>query len=396
MQKINFSVLANANNRFFIFYFLFLFAYFINFNRDHQYGLYALLLLSSVPTVWANRRVLLLSRPLRWAGALLLYLTVSFFWSDHDGPAYFFEALSKAFLTLSFLFITAWFVWKYPQQFATVLRLMIVLVALIGLLSIVLFYTKNPFPEARLVSFGQLNNASFMGSMNGAFAVITSYFTVTAKSIRARVLYSAIFIVLLSIVMMAQSRGAFIAMLSGIAVLIMWQRKSFSTWYSLVISAVVGLYIFGKPLFSRLSTAGVDLTSDLRLQIWHDALAQISTHPLIGFGFGSTMQFTTSDGLFPHTHSVYLSIAWYGGIIGLCLLVAMLVVAFRECIFAGRQHGNYLALALLAYSSICVLVDYSEVMTFPHDMWIVFWLPIAVAGGLALGNRLDHLNVQER
>ncbi len=393
MRKIDVSVLANANNRFFIFYFLFLLAYFVNFNHDHQYGVYFLVLLFSVPTVWASWRVLLLSTPLLWAAGLLLYLTVSVLWSDYPGndygaPVHFFAALSKALLTLSFLFITAWFVWKYPHEFSRVLKILIVLVAVIGLLSIVLFYAENPFPESRLVSFGQLNNPGYMGSVNGVFAVIAGYFALVATNTRQRTLYTLTFMALLTVVMMAQARSAALAMFIAIALLVMCQARSMAARYTLIICAVLGLALFGKPLFTRLSTAGVDLTSDLRLQIWHDALAQISTHPLIGAGFGSPMQFTTSGGLFTHPHSVYLSVTWYGGIVGLCLLLAMLVAAYRECIFAGRQHGNYLALALLVYSSLCVLVDYSEVMSFPRDIWVQFWLAIALAGGVAIKRRL--------
>ena len=190
MKNIDFSVLANANNRFFIFYFLFLLLYFINFNRGQQYFVYGLLLLSSLSALWANRRAFLLSAPLIWASALLLYLTLSFIWSDYEEPTLFFEILSKAMLTWSFLLIPSSFVWKNPQEFSRVLALMIVCVAPVGLLSFFLFYAKQPFPEARLVSFGQLTNPNHMGSVDGVFATIACYFALAASSIRKRFAYT--------------------------------------------------------------------------------------------------------------------------------------------------------------------------------------------------------------
>ncbi len=390
MRDLTSSALARDDKPFVVFYFLFLLAYFVNFDRDQQYVVYGLLLLCSLPSVRASRQAFLLSAPLLWSSVLLLYLTVSFAWSDYSEPVYFVEIVSKAALTASFLFVTAYLVWKKPLEFSRVLAAMIVCVALVGLLSIFLFYAENPFPTARLVSFGQLNNPGYMGSVNGVFAVIAGYFAIVAQNTRARLGYTLTFIVLLAVVMMAQARSAFIAMVAAILVLVIWQGRSRSVRYSMIASTLIGLYVFGKPVFTRFLTAGVDVSSDLRLQIWQDALPQILTHPFMGAGIGTKMQFVTSEGVFTHPHSVYISVTWYGGVLGLFLLLGMLATAYRECILVGRQKGNYLALALLVYTTFCVLVDYSEIMTFPRDIWVQFWLAIAVAGGVAIGRRLDH------
>ena len=384
------SILPEDDKPFVILYFLFLIAYFVNYDRDQQYVVYGLLLLFSLPAVWAGRRALLLSAPLISACVFLLYLTVSFFWSDYGELIDIAEILFKASLTLSFLFITAYFVWQKPEEFAQVLAAMIVCVALVGLLSIVLFYAENPFADTRLVSFGQLNNPAYMGSVNGVFAVIAGYFTIVAKNTRARSVFTLTFIVLLTVVIMTQTRTAFISMMAGIMVLVFWQGKSRSAQFLIVTIALTGLYIFGKPLVERLVTPGVDSSSDLRLQIWQDAFSQILTSPLIGAGIGTKMQFSTSGGAFTHPHSIYLSVTCYGGIVGLFLLLAMLAVTYRESILEGRQRGNYLVLALLVYTTICVLFDYGDVMTFPHDTWMLFWFAIAMAGGVAINRRLNY------
>jgi len=147
MRDLTSSAPARVDKPFVVFYFLFLLAYFVNFERDQRNVVYGLLLLCSLPSVWASRQAFLLSAPLLWSSVLLLYLTVSFAWSDYSEPVYFVEIVSKAALTASFLFITAYLVWKKPLEFSRVLAAMIVCVALWDCFPFFYSTQKTPFPR---------------------------------------------------------------------------------------------------------------------------------------------------------------------------------------------------------------------------------------------------------
>jgi O-antigen ligase len=389
VQKLG-DLLLSWNTRFFlIFYFLFLLAYFVNTDRDQQYIVYGLLLLLSLPSLWNSRHAFASSGPLVWSCVLLFYLLLTLAWSDSGNENRIVEIVSQAALTLSFLLVTSHLVCKHPREFSAMLVAMIICVALIGLAAMVYFYSSQPFPTTRLESFGQLKNPGYVSSVNGVFAVVAGYFAITANSGLKRTVYTLAFIILVAVVMMAQARSAFIAMLTAIMVLVIWQVKSRTVRYAIMACIAAGLGVLGKPLYMRFMTTGVDLSSDLRIQIWQDVFAQISSHPFFGAGIATRMQFPTSGGVFTHPHSVYLSVTWYGGFIGLLILLATLAVSYRECIVQGRQKHDYLGLALLVYTTICVVIDYSEVITWPYEIWLQFWLAIAVASGLAMNRTLS-------
>jgi O-antigen ligase len=376
--------LSKKEKTFIVFYFLFLLGYFVNFNHDHHYVVYGLLLTSGFTALWESRREFLISAPLNCACIFLLYIVSSYLWSGPDKTKSMLEVISKAALTYSFVVMTAYLVWKHYDQFFNVLRAMVVCVAVIGIISVILFYSSHPFPEERLVSFGQLNNPGLMGSVNGVFAVIASYFAIASKATKSRLYFSCVFLIMFSVVAMSQARSAFIAMVAGFMVLVLFQHRARWIRFDILLCVALGAYIFGGGIFSRFLTAGIDYSSDLRIQIWQDAISQIAAHPILGYGIAARMQFSTTGGFFFHPHSVYLSVTWYAGFLGLLLMVGMLVLACRESILEGRRNGNYLALALLVYTCICVFVDYGDVIAYPHDIWLQFWLSIAIACGLGI------------
>lgn len=393
VQEIGTAVLPGKEKAFIALYFLFLLGYFINFNHDHHYVVYGLLLIAGATTLWENRRAFLASPPLVCLGVFLCYLASSYLWSGPDRIRSGIEVLSKAALTYSFAVTTAYLVWKRPGEFTRVLAATVICVAVIGIISVALFYARHPFPEARLVSFAQLNNPGLMGSVNGVFAVIASYFAITSRTPKSRLLYSLVFLVMFSVVAMSQARSAFTAMLAGFAVLVVLQQQNRWHRFYILLGVLAGSYVFGRGIFSRFLTAGFDYSSDLRIQIWQDALAQIATQPMFGAGVAAPMEFTTTGGPFFHTHSVYLSVTWYVGILGFLLFLGVLATACREAIREGRSNGNYLALALLVYSCICVVVDYGDVITYPHDIWLQFWLSIALTCGLGIRRRVGDVSL---
>ena len=103
---------------------------------------------------------------------------------------------------------------------------------------------------------------------------------------------------------------------------------------------------------------------------------------LIGYGDNASSTVDTAGYLFEHPHSIYLSTLFYGGIIGLGLLLALIaksyVILFRAQ--AGEPRG--IALACLTFGAVSLLFDGDYLLDKIDYVWLVLWLPVALTASL--------------
>jgi O-antigen ligase len=189
-------------------------------------------------------------------------------------------------------------------------------------------------------------------------------------------------VVLLAVVVLTQSKNAFVATVTGLLALTS-RRHGYRNLLvgTLLLAMLAALY--GTPLAQRFMSDR-DLSTGLRLEMWGAALGQISAAPLLGHGQCSTMQLPAGTTTFSHPHSVYLATAWYGGLVGLLLLVWVLVLAFRQALAWRKNYHHTLFLALLIYASLAISVDFDGIITRPREPWLYFWLPLALLAGMTL------------
>jgi O-antigen ligase len=246
----------------------------------------------------------------------------------------------------------------------------------------VIFYQKNAFPASRLVSFAQIDNSNTMGVVYGLFALLAMHFLLSAVSVGERSVLVLAAVVLLAVVVLTQSKNAFVATVTGLLALTSWRHGYRNLLVGMLLLAMLAA-LCGTPLAQRFMT-DQDLSIGLRLEMWGAALAQISQAPLLGHGQCSTMQLPAGTTTFSHPHSIYLATAWYGGLVGLLLLVWVLVLAFRQALAWRKNYHHTLFLALLIYASLAISVDFDGIITRPREPWLYFWLPLALLAGMTL------------
>ncbi len=136
------------------------------------------------------------------------------------------------------------------------------------------------------------------------------------------------------------SRGGFVGMLSGTAVLLIVSKvgsarvgigAALTLGLGAVFLASVGIVV---P-FQRLSTLLESSAYLDRIMIWKIAMSAWSFHPFLGLGLGTFAYagrfFANDDGCFVgHTENEYLEILVEGGVIGLALAVVLLVSVLRS------------------------------------------------------------------
>jgi O-antigen ligase len=144
--------------------------------------------------------------------------------------------------------------------------------------------------------------------------------------------------------------------------------------------------MLSKPMDSGLST---------RIPIWEAVIVRIHDAPIIGNGYQKPERTNPNNNLEPpyYTHNTLLGTLRDGGLIGGILYVFILSYAAFFGIQGYRKTGDTFYLACLIFGVICMLADTDEVITRPRELWIIFWLPLAIliARSIKQGSTQAHL-----
>ena len=121
----------------------------------------------------------------------------------------------------------------------------------------------------------------------------------------------------------------------------------------------------------------------VRPHLWGYVLEQAKNTPVLGIGVTSsrrippTPAIPTAPGGVSHAHSGYLATLRDGGLIGLSLLVVIVARAMRGAWRLNRV-GNPLPLATVVYAAVVTLAIRDRLVTNPEELWLYFWIPIAL------------------
>ncbi len=233
--------------------------------------------------------------------------------------------------------------------------------------------------------------------------MIAGFMFVTTGSAPARWLFAAVAGIDLVAFALTQSRGGIVGFAAALVMAIVVAGRARPRIVALVlvlVAAGLGYYFGYKPahVFQGGSRAGAAGTTSGRLDEWQVALKIFDGHPVAGVGLGnyqvvepsyatqtinlSVVRQIVTDRLV--VHNTYLQMAAELGLVGLCLLLAMLVVPLR---MAGRalarldrpaEEVEFYARGLLA-GAVGMLVAYFFLSAeFEKALWLVLALLAAV------------------
>lgn len=183
----------------------------------------------------------------------------------------------------------------------------------------------------------------------------------------------------------AQSSTSLVALLVGVFLLLLFGRPTFKREYvgTLLLAGIAlcaaAEYLFGvSDLFFQV--LGKDRTLTDRTLVWRDCLS-IPINPLLGVGFESFWLGARQDFMndrwnwHPNeAHNGYLEAYLNLGLLGLCLLLAMLWATFwkaRREFLANFPFGRF----RLAFLCLLLIYNWTEAsFKALHPMWFVFYL----------------------
>ncbi len=134
-----------------------------------------------------------------------------------------------------------------------------------------------------------------------------------------------------------------------------------------------------------------------RIDIWEDHFSRMD-HPadwVFGHGLGRNVfvqkvspeagrWYYEDDekGYLQLPHSAYVWSLYFGGIIGLALLLALYATAGWQALLCAIKHQYYIPLATLLFGAGHLLVNGNSLLTNLGTIYLCFWLPIGLAAGL--------------
>ncbi|WP_150299579.1 O-antigen ligase family protein [Pseudomonas profundi] len=315
-------------------------------------------------TVFSDAKPLIVGLVLlfAWSG-------ISVLWAENVDP---FRELKRLFYVVLFLAGLAFVARDNINRLAVILSVAGIGLAGAALVSLVLFYGIRDMPlTSRLEGVGLLEHPIIGGYLIAiAFLWLLS---LPPTSLVARVGWIVGLIVLLAFIVMTQSRGLWVALLSaqlGYAIL----RGGAIVWIGAVVMIVcagIGFWQFESIVLQR----GMSYRPD----IFVESIRMILARPAGGLGLGGEYDVLIGGLIIPHSHNLFLHIGLELGLVGLAIWLWI----WGCCVKAGWQHretrcGSAL-LKIILFCTVALMFDGNSLWTAPRPDWFFSWFPIGLA-----------------
>lgn len=217
------------------------------------------------------------------------------------------------------------------------------------------------------------------------FLIITTPFcafsSVYFKHSKHRKLSRVCFAFSLLGILCTESRGAYIAIALSIATLLISSKKIFKKLLPFMFVLAIGIPLTIALRYKSNSSGNEFLASNNnRLAIWRVCADLFTEHPIIGMGAGTEnihQEILQRIGINrSHAHNLFLEIATEGGIIGVVLVIAIIVVFAKNLFKLFHLKNNaYRPYAVLYTSSIIGFITmslYEHTLQSPKEMMVFF------------------------
>jgi len=185
-------------------------------------------------------------------------------------------------------------------------------------------------------------------------------------------------------------------MLFGCVFIFLARIHKLRKWYPYL---VVGILIsIGAVLLISIETAVVHQLLHrkiYRLEIWNAVISNLDGHWLLGMGQATLFSNTAAGDsaaeltglhLVGHPHSLYFSLLFHTGIVGLSVFI------YAVTTLVIRSRKNFYYLLLVAIVLLLCLTDNPYLINREKEIWFIFWIPIGITYGV-LAAREEKKNI---
>ena len=352
--------------------------------RTQSGASYATYMLAIAMLVTINQWNDVFSVRLMWGTVvLLLYLALTSFWSNPFVGREAFSIFSRAFLV--FFFVVAFAECQLRGQLQRWLgRAMAVVGSIATLAAIIVFVVSDP-ADGRLNGLGQLDTHVIAALVYGVVLIFVLDTLVREQSLRWKSFAVISGILIICAVLLSDSRNAWVSVLIGVGVFMLAHATRDKQRFLAGIAAM-GV-VFGVLLAGLLAN---DVSREVLLPrgdsfrsiIWSSVVSDvIQQGPLFGLGILTDNDVSAGGNTFIHPHSMYLSVFFQGGLVGLTLFAVVVIGTLRVLLRHYDSADAKLALGVLGIALPAYLLDGHELIDKVGSTWLLFWLPVAISLG---------------
>jgi putative inorganic carbon (hco3(-)) transporter len=316
----------------------------------------------------------------------LLYLSLSSLWVESASLSQTGKYLGYGFLLAAFVLGIPLMSSQFPDFLKWFLAVLVLAATVSCIYSIYLYHSLpdyHPLDEERLYALGRLRNPVIAALSYGVVATISLNLIFSNKGM-IRWLWGFCLGVLLLGILLTESRGVWAGLLVSIPCTVLLQqnfsgRTKAVILFSLMAAAVtVSLMTWLGGYWDEVLLR----STSFRPEIWTRSVQlTMESNLMVGHGAPAGSELLIDGTVHKHAHSIYFATFFYGGIIGLILLLSLLAASFGALFRMGAGQKVILAVTTLLYSVIVLIFDGDRLLEKVDFMWVVFWLPIAL--GLA-------------
>ncbi len=339
-------------------------------------------------TASAEARSVFMDRRIIAALVFITYLAASSLWSETVSM----RPLGYAVLLVGFLFSILITHRHLPYMLAHAIDLLIIVASMSAAISIYLFHTAdfNPLDETdRLYAFGRIYNPVISAVSYAIPLVFALTRLVFETSVVRQLLLVAAALCLVWAVILTGTRSVWLGLLAALAAIILINPALTAKRKLIAMACIVvgaGLLIavaFAAGLGDNILRRALSF----RPEIWAAIIDRVQAgNWLFGQGIGTDSSVTWQNLRFDHAHSVYLATLFYGGAVGLTLLVAIILTTLLELVSSRFDQRTALAVGGCVFAIVTLAIDGDRLLNHVDHLWIVFWLPIALAWTSTPGN----------
>lgn len=287
----------------------------------------------------------------------------------------------RGFTLISFLIIMAYLLIKDKDYLDVLFKWSCRMAGILAFFSIIWFYFSRgiSLDSGRLVSIGPLDNPILAGNVYAGMALVSHYHFSLRKNrrMRERLVSLSTFLVILSFVLLTQSRGPLIALFATM-LFSSFLVKDYK--FLLNIAFLVGVLFISK-IFNFFDPFSLISRGDsYRFAIWEQAWSFFLEKPVLGYGLGGGRPdiLIKPDISIAHAHNIFLANLLDGGVVALGLLLAVLLMSAYWAFVYFKKSGNVTLVSLVLFAVFSNMTDGHTLIMSPGYQWIYFWMPVAI------------------
>lgn len=308
----------------------------------------------------------------------ILYTVSSVFWSEDVSAQALFHEFKKFVLLLSLFFSINHVCNKFPDFEINILNLMTFVACGLAIYNIYTLMETSGL-SGRINGLGLLDNAITTAEVFGLIFLFSfTQFLKSENKLKIVIYFLVAALILFEIILNKSRSQQFALIIAMILVLFFTPKENLKRLIPIIIISLIGLsyIILFTDILESIYNRGFNLSC--RDTIWRDLLPTALETPFFGRGEGSSQGYITycHNRLLNGTHSIYLSIFLYQGLIGVSLALLTTLEAIRTAYTTRHQTDIFWGIIII-YGFITFSFNGDSLLSRPNEVWMLFWIPVA-------------------